>query len=69
MHDDPVVEETEVVQIQLLSDEPERIQITGFTGNRQLTSIVIKDDDSELHCKSCDYHVTSWLHVHVQWSM
>ena len=50
IHDDPVVEGTEQVQIQLVSPQPDRILVERsyrFTDSQRVTSVVIEDDDGE----------------------
>ena len=50
IHDDPVVEATEQVDIQLVSPQPRRIQVDSFFASQPVTSIVIEDDDCEYMC-------------------
>lgn len=50
IHDDPIVEGTEQVQIQLVSPQPERILVAPsriFTDSQRATSIIIEDDDGK----------------------
>ena len=47
IHDDPVVEGTEQVQIQLVSPQPRRILVDSFINSEPVTSIIIEDNDGE----------------------
>jgi hypothetical protein len=57
IHDDPVVEGTEQVQIRLVSPQPRRIKVDQFLNSQPTTSVVIEDDDGECVVRSCDCHV------------
>ena len=45
IHDDPVVEGTEQVQIQLVSPQPRRVLVDSFFDSAPVTSVIIEDDD------------------------
>ena len=47
IHDDPVVEGREQVQIRLVSPDQRRILVDRFTNSQPTTSVFIEDDDGE----------------------